>query len=64
MNWFKRLLHWRDLTLPGQFLLAGAVVMSLAMAIVGNWIGSRIEDALCKTRRLRPPCLWKASFHP
>ena len=46
MNWFKRLLHWRDLTLPGQFLLAGAVVMSLAMAIVGNWIGSRIEDAV------------------
>lgn len=46
MNRFKRLLHWRDLTLPGQFLLAGAVVMSLAMAIVGNWIGSRIEDSV------------------
>lgn len=46
MNRFKRLLHWRDLTLPGQFLLAGAVVMSLAMAIVGKWIGSRIEDAV------------------
>tara|TARA_R110002051_G_scaffold70936_4_gene127862 strand:+ start:2939 stop:3205 length:267 start_codon:yes stop_codon:yes gene_type:complete len=44
MNRFKRLLHWRELTLPGQFLLAGAVIMSLAMAIVGNWIGELIRQ--------------------
>lgn len=37
---------WRDLTLPGQFLLAGAVVMIGAMILVGNWISHRIEDAV------------------
>lgn len=38
--------HWRDLTLPGQFLLAGAVVMIAAMIFVGNWVSRRIEDAV------------------
>jgi hypothetical protein len=38
--------HWRDLTLPGQFLLAGAIVMIGAMVLVGNWISQRIEDAV------------------
>lgn len=38
--------HWRDLTLPGQFLLAGAVVMIAAMIFVGNWVSQRIEDAV------------------
>ncbi len=40
-NW-----HWRHLTLPGQFLLAGAIVMTIAMVIVGNWVSQRIEDAV------------------
>ncbi len=39
-------LHWRDLNLPGQFLMAGAVVMVVAMIIVGNWISRRIEDSV------------------
>lgn len=38
--------HWRELTLPGQFLLAGAVVMIAAMIFVGNWVAQRIEDAV------------------
>ena len=38
--------HWRELTLPGQFLLAGAVVMIAAMVMVGNWVAQRIEDAV------------------
>lgn len=38
--------HWRYLTLPGQFLLAGAVVMIAAMIFVGNWVSQRIEDAV------------------
>jgi signal transduction histidine kinase len=38
--------HWRDLTLPGQFLLAGAIVMICAMIFVGNWISQRIEVAV------------------
>lgn len=46
MKWRARALHWRELTLPGQFLLAGACVMLVAMALVGNWIVSRIEDAV------------------
>lgn len=38
--------QWRDLTLPGQFLVAGAVVMIAAMIFVGNWISQRIEAAV------------------
>jgi signal transduction histidine kinase len=38
--------YWRDLTLPGQFLLAGAIVMIAAMIFVGNWVVQRIEDAV------------------
>jgi len=34
------------ITLPRQFLLAGGVVMIIAMAIVGYWVSSRIEDAV------------------
>jgi signal transduction histidine kinase len=43
MNSSAKAFHWRDLTLPGQFLLAGAIVMIVAMVIVGNWISRRIE---------------------
>ena len=32
--------------MPGQFLLAGAVVMVVAMLIVGFWVSSRIEQAV------------------
>lgn len=46
MNALTKLNHWRDLTLPGQFLLAGAVVMLLAMAVVGHWVSARIENAV------------------
>jgi signal transduction histidine kinase len=38
--------QWRDLTLPGQFLVAGAIVMIAAMIFVGNWISQRIEAAV------------------
>lgn len=38
--------QWRELTLPGQFLLAGAVVMIGATIVVGNWVAHRIEDAV------------------
>ena len=37
---------WRNLTLPGQFLVAAAVVMSLAMTAVGAWVSDRIESAV------------------
>ncbi|MGJ5621249.1 sensor histidine kinase [Sulfitobacter sp. MF3-043] len=46
MERFADAVHWRDLTLPGQFLLAGAIVMVGAMIFVGNWISQRIEDAV------------------
>lgn len=38
--------HWRHLTLPGQFLVAGAVVMIFAMVIVGSWVAKRIEASI------------------
>ena len=46
MNLPSTAFRWRDLTLPGQFLMAGAVVMTVAMFVVGNWISHRIEDAV------------------
>ena len=35
--------RWTQLTLPGQFLLAGASVMIVAMLIVGYWVSSKIQ---------------------
>ncbi|MEZ5776942.1 MAG: ATP-binding protein [Paracoccaceae bacterium] len=46
MNSSDSAFHWRNLTLPGQFLLAGAIVMIVAMFVVGNWMARRIEDAV------------------
>jgi len=46
MNRISRDLNWRRLTLPRQFLLAGAVVMTAAMLLVGFWVSSRIEQAV------------------
>ena len=39
-------LRWRSLTLPGQFMLAGAAVMVLATIFVEYWVSKRIEDAV------------------
>jgi len=46
MNLNPHQIHWSRLTLPGQFLLAGAIVMTAAMLIVGFWVSSRIEQAV------------------
>ncbi len=46
MKWIGNIRRWQSLPLPGQFLLAGAVVMIGAMVFVGNWISQRIEDAV------------------
>lgn len=46
MNLKTRELHWKRLTLPGQFLLAGAAVMGAAMLVVGFWVSARIEQAV------------------
>lgn len=46
MKTFAEASYWRDLTLPRQFLVAGAVVMICAMFFVGNWISQRIEAAV------------------
>ena len=37
---------WRRLTLPGQFLIAGAIVMVVAALVVGFWVSRRIEQAV------------------
>lgn len=39
-------LRWQRLTLPGQFILAGAAVMVLATVAVEYWVSKRIEDAV------------------
>jgi len=39
-------MHWRQLTLPGQFLVAGALVMVIAMFVVGSWVSRQIEAAV------------------
>ena len=38
--------RWQKLTLPGQFVLAGAVVMIIATVFVEYWVSKRIEDAV------------------
>ncbi|MGC1505802.1 MAG: ATP-binding protein [Sulfitobacter sp.] len=37
--------RWSRLSLPRQFLLAGGVVMLVAMVVVGSWVSRRIEQA-------------------
>lgn len=39
---------WSDLSLAGQFALAGGLVMLLAAAAVGFWVAQRIEDAVVR----------------
>lgn len=46
MTKLAEVLHWRELTLPGQFLIAGATVMIVAMVLVGNWVSNRIEESV------------------
>jgi hypothetical protein len=42
----KRTTEWKGASLPHQFLMAGGAVMLVAMAIVGTWVSSRIEEAV------------------
>ena len=46
MKRIAQTLGWQTLTLPGQFLMAGGVVMLVAMILVGNWVAKRIEDSV------------------
>jgi signal transduction histidine kinase len=46
MNSWKNILQWQQMTLPGQFVLAGAIVMLVAMFFVGNWVAQRIEETV------------------
>lgn len=39
---------WSDLTLAGQFALAGGLVMVLATGLVGYWVSGRIEGAVVR----------------
>lgn len=44
--------RWARITLPGQFLLAGALVMLATMLAVGFWVSSRIERAVVQNSAL------------
>jgi signal transduction histidine kinase len=37
--------RWSRLSLPRQFVLAGGIVMLVAMVLVGSWVSRRIEQA-------------------
>ncbi|NBZ88487.1 sensor histidine kinase [Stagnihabitans tardus] len=39
---------WSDLSLAGQFALAGGLVMALATGLVGFWVSGRIEGAVVR----------------
>ena len=43
---------WLGLGLPGQFLLAGAAVMTVAMLIVGTWVASSIRQTIVQNAAL------------
>ena len=45
MNTEKAERFWNRLSLPRQFILAGSVVMFVAMILVGSWVSKRIEQA-------------------
>lgn len=46
MKSFRPPWRWQSLTLPGQFLMAGAAVMVVATIAVEFWVSKRIEDAV------------------
>jgi signal transduction histidine kinase len=39
---------WSDLSLAGQFALAGGLIMLLAAIVIGFWVSRRIEDAVVR----------------
>lgn len=39
---------WSDLSLAGQFALAGGLVMLLATLVIGFWVARRIEDTVVR----------------
>lgn len=64
MKKFAEAYYWRDLTLPGQFLLAGAVVMTAAMIFVGNWVAQRIEDAVVQNSAISAALFMESFISP
>lgn len=64
MNSLSDALHWRQLTLPGQFLVAGAVVMIIAMVLVGNWVSHRIEDAVVQNSGISAALFMESFISP
>lgn len=57
-------INWRELTLPGQFLLAGAIVMIGAMIFVGNWVSQRIEDAVVQNSAVSAALFMESFISP
>jgi signal transduction histidine kinase len=56
--------RWGQLTLPGQFLLAGAVVMLLTMLVVGSWVSSRIEQAVVQNSAIAAASYMESFISP
>ena len=55
---------WRTITLPGQFVLAGIVVMSLAMFAVGSWVSSRIEQVVVQNSAVAAALFMESFISP
>lgn len=53
--------RWQSLTLPGQFLLAGAAVMVIATFFVEMWVSRQIENAVVQNSAISA-ALYMESF--
>lgn len=56
--------RWQKLTLPGQFVLAGAVVMIIATVFLEYWVSKRIEDAVVENSAVNAALLMESFISP
>lgn len=56
--------RWRSLTLPGQFILAGAAVMVVATIFVEYWVSKRIEDAVVQNSAISAALFMESFISP
>lgn len=64
MKSFRPPWRWHSLTLPGQFLLAGAAVMVVATIAVEFWVSKRIEDAVVNNSGFSAALLMESFISP
>ncbi len=55
---------WTRLTLPAQFLFAGAIVMGTAMLVIGFWVASRIEQTVVQNSGISAALFMESFLSP